>query len=292
MRRRVVAILNPVSGRRDMRPVAERIGRFVERRGASFELLETSHSGHATQLASQAAAQADAVLVVGGDGTVCEVVNGLCDSEIPVAILPTGTENLLARYLKMPREPEKVADLLNRGARLSYDVGVLNGRRFLVVAGAGFDAECVHRLSRVRRGHITHLHYAGPILRAFWSYGFSPISVVVDGAVVFDGRGFAIVGNTPAYSVGMRVVPDARPDDGKLDVAIFPCRGKSQLLMHAYRVFRCRHVGRGGVRHHQGRRIRIEAPDPVPVEIDGDMGGFTPADCSILPGAASFLRFD
>ena len=290
MRRRVVAILNPVSGRRDMRPVVERVGRQVEQGGGSFKLLETAHGGHATQLASEAVTQADAVLAVGGDGTVCEVVNGLQDTEVPVAILPTGTENLLARYLRMPREPDKVADLLLHGARLPFDVGVLNGRRFLVVAGVGFDAECVHRLSRVRRGHISHLHYAGPIWKAFWNYRFPPITVSIDGELVFDGRGIAVVGNTPCYSVGMRVVPGARPDDGWLDVAVFPCRSKSQLLTHAYRVFRCRHVGRGGVLHRQGRRIRIESPDPVPIEIDGDVAGFTPADCSIMPGAASFLH--
>jgi diacylglycerol kinase family enzyme len=238
----------------------------------------------------------EAVLVVGGDGTVCEVVNGLMERPLPIVILSSGTENLLAREFRMPTGPEDVARTLLYGESFPCDVGVITTtshqatRRFLAVTGVGFDAECVARMTRMRRGHITRSDYFWPIWQTFWSHRFPILRVEFDGGVVFEGCGLVIAGVIGRYSVGMRVLPHARYDDGLLDVCIFPCGSRWTLLGHAYRIFTKGHVGRGGVIYHQTRSLRIRSPQEVPIEIDGDVGGALPADVSIIPRAAMFRR--
>ena len=292
MPQRIVAILNPISGRRNMIPVVREVGRLVERGRGRLEITETAGTGHATELASQVVPDVDAVLVVGGDGTVCEVANGLAGKDVPILILRTGTENLLARELMMPTAPTPVAQTLLYGEPFPYDVGVINDRRFLIVAGVGFDAECVLRMSRVRTGHITHWDYFWPIWRTFWAHRFPTLRVEVDGACVFEDRGLVLVGVIGRYSAGLRVLAHARYDDGLLDVCILPCTSRTKLATHACRVFCQRHGGRGGTIYRQCRRIRISSEDIVPTEVDGEVGSLLPADCTILPGAARFLRLN
>lgn len=290
MTRQFQAILNPVSGSRNMLPSVQRVQRLLDRAGAQLEIAVTERAGHAAELAARIDSTVEALLVVGGDGTVCEVINGLADRRLPIAILRTGTENLLARELGMPVDPDRVAETLLHGRRFFGDVGLINDhKRFLAVAGVGFDAECVLRMTQVRRGHITHGDYFWPIWRTFWAHRFPELDIRVDGDRIFTGRGFAIIGVIPRYSVGMRILERAQFDDGVLDLAVFPCTSRKQLLMHASRIFLRRHVGRGGVIYRQFRELRIESPDRVPFEIDGEFGGFLPIHCRVQPAAVTFL---
>ncbi len=289
MNGRVAAIVNPISGRRNMLPVVREVGRILQRNGTSLDIHVTQGAGEATGCAAGLAPGTQAVLVVGGDGTVCEVINGLMARPLPFVILRTGTENLLARELRMPTEPHDVAHTLLRGRPRPLDVGVVNGRHFLAVTGVGFDAECVHRLTRVRRGHITHGDYFWPVWRTFWAHRFPFLRVEADGDTVFEGPGLALVGVIGQYSIGLRMLAHARPDDGLLDLCVMPCATRAQLLGHAFRALRRRHVEHPGVIYRQGRHIRITSTESVLVEIDGDQGGRLPIECTILPSAARYL---
>ena len=289
-RRRFAAIVNPISGRRNMLPRVRTIARAVERRGGRLEVLVTNGPRHATELASRLGSGIDAVLVVGGDGTVGEVLNGLCGAQVPMLIYRTGTENLLARELGMPSDPEDITATLLCGEPCASDVGIMNGRRFLAVAGIGFDAECVVRMNRARRGHITHGDYFWPIWRTYWAYQYPHLRVEADGAMIFDGRGFALIGNIARYSAGLRILLHARPDDGLLDLGIFPCESRSRMAMHACRAFLRRHVGPGGMVYRRCRAVRVTSDEDVPIELDGELCGMLPAECSVDAGAINFLR--
>ncbi len=272
-----------------MRPVVEEIGRQLKLIGGELTIRTTHSAGHGTELAKKLDPQTEAVLVVGGDGTVCEVVNGLIERRVPIVILRTGTENLLARELGMPTEPSDVAHTLLRGRVIPFDVGVLNDKRFIAVAGVGFDAECVVRMTTLRKGHITHGDYFWPIWRTFWSHRFPEILVRVEGKQVYQGQGFALIGNIARYSVGMRILSEAKHDDGLLDLCVMKCASRIQLLSHASRVIRGQHVNHRDVIYSQCREFSIESPTQVPVEVDGDFAGYLPIQASILPHAANFL---
>lgn len=296
-RTRLLAIVNPISGRRDVTHVVSDIRRRLAARGAELVVQATNGPLHARELARAVPTGTQAILVVGGDGTVNEVLEGL-DRLIPMAILPTGTENLLAKYLRMPRRPAAVAEMLLFGEGRAQDLGRVNGRGFHSVVGVGFDAECVERLAAVRRGHIGYGSYVVPILRTFVEHRFPRIRVELDGAALFEGHGFAIAGLIPRYAAGLRVLPFADPSDGLLDVICFECSTRRRLLRHAISVVLRRHLRGGGANDvratkgvHFGRaaRVSITSPEPVRVEIDGDPGGSVPIELDVRSGAAIFL---
>ncbi len=289
MENRVTAIINPVSGRRSMEPVVQEIGRLLKLHGGELSIRRTLRAGHATDIAQNLDTQTKAVLVVGGDGTVCEVVNGLIDTHIPIAILRTGTENLLARELGMPTKPADVARTLMQGHIAPFDVGVINERRFVAVAGVGFDAECVVRMTNLRKGHITHGDYFWPVWRTFWSHRFPEIVVCVDDKTLFQGCGLALIGNIARYSMGMRILSEAKYNDGLLDLCVMRCTSRVQLLAHAARVMRGVHINHQDVIYCQCHQCSIESATDVPVEVDGDCAGYLPLRASILPSAVSFL---
>jgi len=299
-RRRFAAILNPISGRRNMLSRVRTIARAVEKVGGRLDLQVTQGPRHATQLAAGLSDDVEAVLVVGGDGTVGEVVNGLAGvrradrggggRRTPMLILRTGTENLVAREMNMPTDPQQVADTLLRGEPFVTDLGVLNEYRFLSVAGIGFDAACVVRMNPSRSGHITHGDYFWPIWRTFWEYRYPVLRVDGDGERIFEGPGFVLIGNISRYSSGLRMLTKARNDDGLLDLGVFPCESRRKLVGHACRAFLRRHVGRGGMIYRQCRTARIRSNENVPIEVDGEWGGQLPAECSVQPGAVCFLR--
>ncbi|HNQ25076.1 MAG TPA: diacylglycerol kinase family lipid kinase [Phycisphaerae bacterium] len=288
--RRVVAIVNPVSGRGNAGPLLRAVEQDLRRAGASLAVEVTREAGHGAELARQVAPHVDALLIAGGDGTVSEVVNGLAGHRVPLLILGSGTENLLAKQFGMPTDPARVAAALLYGTPTLTDVGSVNERRFLAVVGVGFDAEVVQRLARVRRGHIDYFEYFWPIWRTFWAHRFPWLRVEMEGACVFEGRGLAIVGIIPRYSLGLRILQHARHDDGLLDVCVFPCASRGQLCIHALNVALRRHTKHAGVVYRQCRSVSITSPDRVPVEVDGDAAGYLPVRCSVVPEAVTLLH--
>ncbi len=272
-----------------MLPTVEAVARELSGYGSSMEILISRYAGHAASLAGDLPESVDALLVVGGDGTVCEVVNGLNGRPTPVAILRTGTENLLARTLDMPTEVEAVANTLFQGKPIEFDVGLVNDRRFLAVAGVGFDAECVEFMARNRKGHIMHLDYFWPIWRTFWGHRFPYLAVEADDRVVFEGRGFAMVGNISRYGAGLNILKKARFDDGLLDLCVFACRSRLELLRHTVCVLSGKQLSSPNIHYVQCKQASIQSSDNVPLQLDGDSNGSLPAQFSIKPAAARFL---
>lgn len=282
---RVRIIINPIAGACKQAGRLRQLISQLRGEGMAVETATTAGPGDALRMAADAAGRADTVVAVGGDGTVCEVVNGLTGSEVRLVIWPTGTENLVAKSLGFRADPELIAECVGAGQDRPLDVGVANGRSFLVVAGVGFDAEVVERLVRGRRGHITHMCYAGPLWRTFWEHKFPAVRVWNEGRLHWEGRGMVFLGNMQRYALGLPVVRDAKPDDGLLDLCIFSCRDRWQLLGHSLRTMLKRHVEHPDVRYARVRQVRIESAEPVPVETDGEYAGHLPLDVSIRPAA-------
>lgn len=286
----VPIILNPFAGGGRSRPLAAALARRLAACGVRAEVLVTRGRGDARRFARGLRADARAVLICGGDGTINEAIDGFPHRDIPIHVVPVGTENLLAKYLRIRAALEVVVDTVLRGGpTVTFDLGVVNGRRFATIVGVGFDGECVRRLELRRRGHIDHAAYFWPIWRTFWESRWPALRVDVDGVTVFEGPGMAFIGNTPRYALGLRVVRDARPDDGLLDVCAFRCASVATLLAHSWRTLFHRHVGRPDVCYARGGTIRASASVPVPVQVDGELAGTTPIEVSVAPAAVRFF---
>ncbi|MFO0971967.1 MAG: diacylglycerol kinase family protein [Phycisphaerae bacterium] len=282
-------IVNPISGGRPNEALAETLRARLTAAGERVEVCHTTARGDARQRAATLDGAVSLVIAVGGDGTVNEVCDGLVGRSTPLLIVPRGTENLLARLLGLTDDAPRVVATALAPRVVPFDVGIANRRRFLCVSGVGFDGEVIRRLEARRRGHIGHWTYFRPIWEAFWTWGFPRLRVEVDGQCVFDDRGLAFVGNIRRYALGLRILRDARPDDGLLDVCCYRCASRARLLVHSGLTLLRRHVGRRGVNYFRGRVVRVTAAEPLPVEMDGESFGATPIEYSILPGAVRLV---
>ncbi len=227
------------------------------------------------------------VVAAGGDGTVLEVINRA--PGVPVAVLPLGTENLVARHCGLTRCGQTLANVIAAGRMRRLDLARAGGRVFCLMAGAGFDAAVVHDVHRRRRGHISRLSYAVPILQEMQRYRFPMIEIeVVDTGERLRGA-MAFLFNVPLYGLGLPIAPDARPDDGLLDLYLFERPGVWPLAGYVLSILSRRHARRPDVRHRQAKHFRLTGAGNVPLQIDGDPAAPLPADIEVLPGALALF---
>ena len=282
-------VFNPHSGYGEGR---QRLARMrAAARDANVSLVEYTTTGpmDATHYVRGIADRAACVIVWGGDGTVNEVVNGLAGTSVPILPCPVGTENLLAKELRIPSRPDQILDMLETGQVVDCDVGTINGRNFLLIIGVGFDGEVVRRLSASRTGHISHLTYFWPIWRTFWEHDFPRMRIVADGEEIFDDFGLAFIGNISRYAVGLRICRDAIYNDGLLDLVVFSCREQTALVLHAAWTLLRRHPLKGNVVYRQFRDLRVETDRKVACQVDGDLGPSTPIHVAVSPGCVKLL---
>lgn len=268
--RRALVIANPVAGRGRGHVVAHEVERLLASSTAFVERFETAARGDARARARRLEPDVDLVVSIGGDGTLSEVLAGLPRRDVPVAVLPMGTANVLALDLGLPRSPADLVAMLPRARRQPLDVARVNGEHLcFLVAGVGFDASVVRELERARRGPTSKLAWALAGLRAFARHRDVPLRVTVDGRALDGAFGHVLVSNIVHYGGFDVLDPKRELDDGLFDVYTF--RGGSRLGLLAYLV-------RGALARFPGgdcelvraRRVRIEAGEPVPYQIDGD----------------------
>ncbi len=239
----------------------------------------------------------EAVITIGGDGTLRYAAGRLLKSYKqvpPLIVIPGGTANLMDRHLKLQWDQTQLERQVLRAIRqrkLQYlDAATANGELFLLIAGIGFDAAIVAALDRVRSGPITLWSYAMPALKTLWESSFLPLSVTVDGKPVFGpAAGMVFVGNVKEYGTGFPVLPDAKSDDGLLDICVLPCASHEDLLRLALHTVAGDHPMLEGAKYLKGTRVSVTADKAVPVQLDGDSAGETPVEIELLPIKVPFI---
>jgi YegS/Rv2252/BmrU family lipid kinase len=278
--RRVLVVANPISGRGRGLVAAEVLLRGFERHGVAAEILRTTARGDAPRLLA-AAGPADLVVAIGGDGTLSEVLAGLGDARTPVGLLPMGTANVLAHALALPADPERALASFLGGRLQELDVARVGARLAHLVVGVGFDAHVVREVEARRRGPITKFAYVGAVLRMLRGYRPVPLRVWIDGAELVERPGLVWIANTPKYADLLRFAPGTRLDDGRWEVYLF-ARGSVPELVTAGLRGLVRRLPGGPVTLRSARHVRIEADEPVPYQVDGDVGGVTPLAFELL----------
>lgn len=228
------------------------------------------------------------VVAAGGDGTIADVVNRF--PGLTVCPFPLGTENVLCKYLRIPADGETVAEMIVRHHWRDFDLGDVDGRRFTMMASAGFDGDVVHRVHEARRGNITKLAYLKPMWQTTFTYKFPVANVFFDDDPVPVSGSLVMIANLPCYGMGLRIVPHANGSDGLLDVGVFPEPGSLKLIGYGFDVM----VGRQTQPGHaavfrQARRVRIESETAIPIQTDGDPAGATPCEVSVVPNAMRLI---
>jgi len=279
----ILAVINPISGYARSRELPLRLQQKLKQEGFDVHVHLTTGPADAYEFTSAHAQDFDLVLAAGGDGTVRDVVSAVAPKGVPATILPTGTENLFAKEMNITADLERIVWTIKYGRRVMVDMAMVNGRRFLMLSGVGFDAQVLLHLESFRTGNITHLTYFLPIWRTFWEYRFWPLTVEADGEVlVANCPCLVFVSNIRRYAVGLRICAKADYQDGLLDLCIYKCDHQVPLLAHAWRTVFGRHIGREDVIYRQAKSFKVSSDVHVPYETDGDAAGELPAEYTIL----------
>lgn len=282
-------IVNPIAGAGKGLVRAEELRRELASRGATAEILVTQRKGDAQREAARPGA--DCVVSVGGDGSANEVANGLRGSAALMAILPLGTANVVARELRLPSKPRELAALIGQRSVRAVDAGIILGRRFLLGAGAGLDAAVIDEVHARRGAHLSLAAYVRPVARTVWHYAYPPVRVLTDGRLVCEDAVYVVVGNCRFSAAVFPVTPEARLDDGLLDVCVFRDLTISKIIRLAAASWRKGFAHRKDLYYTQARAIRLEpASDaPVPFQVDGDPADGLPASIAVEPAALRII---
>jgi len=289
--REVFLVYNPMAGSADRREQIDVLTQGLSDREYTVTQEPSLQDLQRCTDRSRAHDELRCVVAAGGDGTA-EAVANHTSPDTPIAVLPLGTENLLAKYLGLTDGAAQLVEAIDSGRTVTLDAGELvpdggSPSLFLLMLGCGFDAEVIRRLHEQRAGHITHLSYAKPLLDAIREYRYPKIRVSCwsDATRERPDRRieahFAFVFNTPSYAIGLPICPEADPFDGSLHVKTF--RGGSFLagMLHFGSILLRRHNASRRVETMVGEKIRIESDQLVPFQVDGDPGGTLPIEIRV-----------
>jgi diacylglycerol kinase (ATP) len=307
---RVLLLANPIAGRGRGGRIAAALQDVLGRAGVEVRVfLQRADRIEPRALRDAVGDDADsAAISIGGDGTLRGVAEALvgafagdddsvtaADHHIPpLLVVPLGTANLMGKHLGVDWHrrsfEEAVLDAIRRRQTVQLDAARADGKIFLLMAGIGIDAAVVHQLARVRKGPIDLSSYVLPAALALGNYRYPPLRVIVDGTEVFPmSPGMAFIGNVPEYGTGFPILPMARSDDGLLDVCVLPCASPQEAIHLVLRAAAGEHVDAEGVVYTKGTRVRVESPQDIPVQVDGDAAGHTPVDIDLLPVRLPFI---
>lgn len=261
----VVAIANPASGS------AGSASDLAERFPPEITIVHTTEDDPGTGQAAQAVRDgADTVVACGGDGTVRAVLEALAGGPAQLGVVALGTGNLLAANLDLPTELDEAIVTATSGSSRRLDVGTVNGERFAVMAGVGFDALMIRDTnSKIKRrfGSIAYVMAAVRNVPA----RLVAATITVDGRQVWSGRtAMVLIGNCGTVTGGLNVFPEAQSDDGRLDVAVLSAKRLREWASVGFRLMTNRPQRSDLVARFTGVEIEVRLARPMPYELDGE----------------------
>jgi diacylglycerol kinase family enzyme len=291
----VLVVANPYSGAGpNRRRVDELLGALRDLGAPPRVVWDAAERGARLSDAS-AMRGCRAVIAAGGDGTIAQVINAL-PRGVPLAALPLGNENLLARALGFGREPAALARAVVACRTHTLDLGRARAgdrtRLFALMVGAGFDAAVVHRLAAWRAAgpalrRVRRVSYVAPIAASVFGYAHTRLRLTTESGTVEGAH--CLIANVPAYALDLRLTPAASANDGRLDWLVLERPGVIPLLTYGWAAWRGLHLARTDVRAGQAARLTLTAPTPTPVQLDGDPWGTTPVEVDVVPRALTVI---
>ena len=292
---KTVLILNPTSGTSIMAPTHATLASHeamilhaLQTYDIEPEVWYTTPEDPGEGLAKKAADEhADIVIAAGGDGTIHAVASGLIERESVLGIIAMGTMNNLAHSLGIPVTIDEACKVIAQGETHSIDVGKINGQIFIEVAGLGLEAALFPAAEEIKSSNLlTTLRGVVSGLKTLFTYKPIKLKMAMDGQERHHLNAIQVtVCNAPIYGAHLQAAPDARMDDGLLDVVIYKNFSKLEFLKHAVSISQGRRELQPKIKRRRAKTLRISADHPVEIQADGMPHGTTPAIITITPGA-------
>jgi diacylglycerol kinase (ATP) len=289
-KQRALLIINPEARRQPPRDRLDEGIAWLEQRDWEVERRVAQQRGDVERLAADASSRGlDCVIACGGDGTLHEALNGVVGTPTALALVPTGTVNVWAAEAKLPHNPIEALQLLHSGQRVRLDTGQAGKRAFLLMASVGLDSLVAGEISsglKRRFGMLPYLARAALDLRKF--EGFDA-EILMDGERVQTPAVALSIGNTRSYGRLLSITPQARADDGLLDVCIYTGSGKIRFLRALMKTAARLHLQDSSVIYYQAREIEIRTQLRWPVQLDGEVVERTPIRIACVPKSLTLI---
>lgn len=285
--KRILFIGNPKSGRAWPKWKIKSLLRALRNDGFSVEAYFESNALKLISIARNVKNNPGAIIIGGGDGTIKCIINALNDpSRIPILPIPWGTSNSIANELGISGGLSSALRLIKHLRIIKADMGIINNKRFLLCAGFGFDGALLHE--KGKKGHKGYRGYILPFIKALLKYREKPIKVSI-GNKSYDCATL-VVGNCSRYGWRFRITPHARLNSGMLDVCMLKRSGRLSLLYYAILCFLGVPQRIKGIRYLRAQELYVDSNYRIPIQVDGDYFGTTPANIRLVPGHIPLLR--
>ncbi|RID88251.1 diacylglycerol kinase [Peribacillus asahii] len=279
--KRARLIYNPTSGREAMRKSLPEVLARLETAGYEASCHMTTGEGDATRAAEIAIERGyDVVIAAGGDGTIYEVVNGLARAEKrpKLGIIPTGTTNDFARALHLPKSIEGAADIIADGHTMPIDIGKMNDKYFINIAGGGRLTELTYEVPSKLKTMLGQLAYYIKGIEMLPSFKASEVTIEYDGKL-FEGEIMLfLVANTNSVGGFEKLAPDASLNDGMFTLLILKKANLADFVRIVTLAIRGEHVHDKNVIYVKANRIKVTTKEKMMLNLDGEFGGVAPAE--------------
>jgi diacylglycerol kinase (ATP) len=294
MSRKAVFLVNPASGNGTTgRRWPELLAR-ARALGLGGEPILSERPGQLIELAAAAAAEGGLLVVVGGDGTLNEVVNGAAGSDAEIAVIPAGTGRDFGRTYGIPTRFDDAVRVAVDGTTRTIDLGRAEfalpgggkGLRLFANAGSvGMSGAVAHRANSMSKRLGGRVTFYAALVREFLSWTNTEMTVAFERGERRGRMHDVVVANGRFLGGGMKLAPDARPDDGLFDVVVVGDVSKLDFATTSPKLYRGGHIGHPRIEVVQSAWVTVEADDPMLVELDGEQEGTTPVRFEVVPDA-------
>ena len=292
-KQKITIISNQTSGKGESLNAAIQIHKILKSNGFEIAIKNTSGHGDAKNLASEAIHEGvQSIICCGGDGTIHEIINGLSTinpqhSKPKLGIMPTGRCNNLAKELNLDNSPNNLCQLIIDSQYNSIDLGKVNETLFATVAALGFDSKVAEYVDEGKHPKFLSgtLSYLYGIFAVLFKFSCPKVSIKGDFGS-YTGNIFLVAsGNTPDYGGDFKITPNAKIDDGILNICIVKNISKIKALILLPRVFFGTHIKHPKAIYEPSKNLSISSENSISIWADGEYVGTTPATISILPKA-------
>ncbi|MGJ7912420.1 diacylglycerol kinase [Neobacillus sp. LXY-1] len=279
--KRARLIYNPTSGRELIKRQLPEILEKLEKAGYEASAHATTEAGDATYAARIAVERRyDVVIAAGGDGTINEVVNGIAEQEYrpKLGIIPAGTTNDFARALQIPRDVGAAVDIITRGELIPVDIGRINDKYFINIGGGGRMTELTYEVPSKLKTMLGQLAYYLKGMEMLPSIKASELKIEYDGKL-FEGEAMMfLVGLTNSIGGFEKLAPDSSINDGLFSLLILKKVNLAEFIRVATLAIRGEHINDPNVIYTKANRIKVQSPEKVQLNLDGEFGGLLPAE--------------
>ncbi|MBR1584333.1 MAG: diacylglycerol kinase family lipid kinase [Clostridia bacterium] len=287
----IYAVCNPTAGAGRGEKIGRQIEQALRERNLPCRLMLTEHPGHAAQLAREAReAGAELILSIGGDGTAFEVAQGLLGSACPLGIIPAGTGNDFVKTIGIPQQPLAALDHVLSCPARPTDAGQINGRMFLNEIGTGFDVSVLDYALKAKKYCRGLLPYLYGVVKTLFRFRSVSITYTVDSGETVTRDVFVVgVANGGVIGGGIVIAPEARADDGLLDVVVVEKVARRHLPARLIGLMRGRILSFPETHFCRAHSISFSTPG-MRVNVDGEILDEKRVEARVLPGALMIRR--